>query len=227
MRVAVARAMHARSFMRSSIGGVFLGIFAMAGCTSASTTAAPPGASAREILASPKVFDLDQARTLVQLDAEVDRGDRTEAARLLLPVADGTVEVAVDGDQLRVRDLELDLMPIDVPTTIVPAGIRLTDVRIGIAAPVRTDDAVWSEDGDECHAHAIVSLTWDWSLDTGDDAWPLAQQRIDGIDADLAIHREGEALTFDASLSARGIAWRWADLVMLGNVAIAMHAGAS
>jgi hypothetical protein len=195
-----------------------------AGCASASAvTSAPEPASLREMLGTPTQFELQPQQSTVQLEASIDRGDLALASHLTLPIDGGHAEVVAVGDQLEISTLDLELSPVEVPTTIVSGGIRLTGVRLGLPQPAYIGDAVWVDD-DDVTATTKLALDLDWSLDLGGNTWPLATQRLPDFETTIAIGRNGDAVTLDVVTTASGVQWSWADIVAFGDVTIEVHA---
>ncbi|HTJ40933.1 MAG TPA: hypothetical protein VL463_02520 [Kofleriaceae bacterium] len=180
--------------------------------------------SAREELVTPQAFAVVPSETSVELDASVDRGDAHESAHVTVPVVSGGAVVSGAGDQLELRELTIDLAPVDIPESILTGGVRLVDVHLRLAAPVTTADATWSDDDEHGGGSVRASLVLSWSVAISGRTFVLADQRIDDLAIAIGVDRSGDALTFDAGLIADGARWSWADLVFFGDVAVTLHA---
>jgi hypothetical protein len=209
--------------MRNAVSSLVLGALAAAGCASTPSVEGPVD-SARELLATPRTFAVVPSDTMVQLDATYDRGPSKEHARVTIPVMAGQVLVVADGDDLVLGGLSIDLAAVALPTTIVQRGVELSDIHLRLAEPVRTRDSAWRDGDDGFGGDVTIALDLDWSIRIQGTAYPLAPQRLDGIDAGLMIGRDGATLTFDAGAIAPGVRWSWADLVLFGDFTIAVHA---
>jgi hypothetical protein len=183
----------------------------------------PPPPSTRDQLAAGRTFTLAPDRTTVQVEASIDDGPVQDAARVTLPAIRGTASLHADGDQVAIDDLGIDLGDVELPAAIAPAGARLTGLHLRLVAPVTTTDADWSADADEVGGDAVIGLELDWSIQIGGQAWPLAPQRLYGIQLGVMVAPEGGALALDAGAIAAGTRWSWAGIVSFGDVTIALH----
>lgn len=200
---------------------IWLGALAI-GCTSAAVGGPP--VHTRDVLATPQAFTMVPASTTVELDASVDRGSSRETSHVIVPVTGGGAEVAADGDQLALRDLTIDLAPVDIPASIFSGGARLTELHLRLAAPATTANATWSDDDERGGGDVAVALELAWSIELDGKIYPLAPQRIDGIQLGLAVDRDGDRIVFDAGAIASGVRWSWADLVFFGDLTLTLHA---
>jgi hypothetical protein len=206
---------------------IVIGAIALGGCATASTDAVPldgAGAGAGAWLGSGRELALAPDASGVRLVVGLDRGASIDRTRVALTAIGGQIGVAVDGDQLLVRDLSIALAPVEIPAAITGTPFRLTDVRLRAASPARSQDAAWSGDDDGCVATAAIRLDLDWSLAIADEVWPLTRQHLAAIDLGLAIDREGDVVTLEAGAIAAGVRWRWSDLVTFSDVAITVGA---
>jgi hypothetical protein len=210
--------------MRNLASSLLLGALAAAGCSSSPSVSASEQQSAREILATPQAMDIVPAQTSVEMDARVDRGDGSESSHVDLPVVSGRAELVAAGDQLQLSGLILDLAPVQVPASIVPGGLTLTDLHLKLAAPVQTSDAVWSDGDDHLSADVRLSLDLVWSVQLSGKTYRLSDQRIDDLDVGVTVDRVNDRITFDAGGLASGARWSWADIVVFENLSVTLHA---
>lgn len=204
---------------------MIVGAAMAAGCIPGSLDEAPaPDTPRARLDEGVRRFALDAARTQVDVSARVDRGAGAVVARVTVPVRGGAVETRGAGDQLVLEAVAVDLTPIEVPATVVPGGLRLTGIHLGLAAPAPTRDLTWSVDGLAAIGSVPLALDLDWAIDTGGGAYPLARQRLGPIPAVVAIGREGDAITLDLVAAAPGPLWSWAGIVGLGDLSLSLAA---
>lgn len=206
----------------SLVGVVVAAGYVGGGCDSAASVGAPVE-TAREVLASPTQMAVVPASSGVALRAELDRGDHVDAGRVAIAVTRGSLWTRTAGNQLVIDSLALELAPVDLPADVLE-GARLTDLRLRLPAAVYTRDARWHDDDNGCDATATAALELDWSLELDGKSYPLAPQRIDGIDLAMMIGRDGDAVTLDVGAMGSGTRWSWADLVWFDDLTVTIGA---
>jgi hypothetical protein len=207
-----------------NLASLLVGALAAAGCSSSPSVEAQQTQSAREILATPRSMDVVPAQTSIELDASVARGSASESAHVDLPVVSGRAALVAAGDQLEISGLVVDLAPVQVPASIVPGGLTLTDLHLKLAAPVETSDAVWTDGDDHLRGDVRLSLDLVWSVQLSGKTYRLSDQRIDDLDVGVNVDRVNDRITFDAGGLASGARWSWADIVVFSNLSVTVHA---
>lgn len=120
-----------------------------------------------------------EGRLVVELDAT------TGAVRGRIPVADGVVRLALDGDRLWVTGADHTVTPIDLTTGVAGAPVPVGNGPIGLAV---ADGTVWVANGDDGTVSRLDAATGDRrgpDADVGagpialsvrgDDVWVLNQ----------------------------------------------------
>jgi hypothetical protein len=151
----------------------------------------------------------------VRLVAGIDRGETRTATTVDVPVVAGEASIDVDdvdGTAIAIDRFELALDDVELPESILPRGVRLTDLRLALDAPAATD-----------HGSAEIGLSLAWAMQIDGRTWTLAPQRIDGLSLDAATGDDGEAFTLDAQIRGDGVRWTWADIVTFSDVSIDVH----
>lgn len=202
--------------------GMILSAAAAAGCVTEGSLREPAPDTPRAIVETGAVLRVIPAQTRLEVSARVDQGAGAEAARVTVPSVGGVIRVRGADDQLAIEALGLDLVPIEVPSTVIAGGLRLTGVHLALVAPAVTRDLMWSVDDDAALGSVALELDLDWAIDTGRGAYPLARQRLGPIAAVVAIGREGEAVTLDLDAWAPGPAWSWAGIVGVDDLSLSL-----
>jgi len=186
----------------------------------------PEGSSptARDLLVEPLRLDVDPAESQVRLVARIHDGDVDDEAKVVVAIERGWLDVAARGDQLALDRLELGFAPIDLPSELLPAGVRLVDVRVHLSRPALSEDAVWRSDDGAAGATVDASLELDWSLEVAGRAYQLAPQQLTELPLTLSVSGGGEALGATLLASAPGVIWRWDGAVFLGDLDVAVCA---
>jgi hypothetical protein len=225
MSQAVARPMQPRRGMRNSspmlivLGGALA--TAAPACEGHDSAGAPP--TARELLAEPLRLDVTPDDSAVALAAHVDQGGQVDEARLALAIDRGWFDLAARGSQLELDGLEVRLAPIDLGS-VMPAGIRLVDIRVHLARPALSRDAVWQPDERACAATVSAALELDWSLEIAGEAYPLAPQALGHLTLDLSVTGGGDTLGATVLADVPGVRWSLADIVFRGELTLAVCA---
>jgi hypothetical protein len=148
----------------------------------------------------------------VRVLASIDRGETRIATTVDVPVVAGEASIDVDrlgGTTIAIDRLDLALDDVELPESILPHGVRLTDLRLTMESPIATD-----------HGSAEIALSLAWSMRIDGRTWALAPQRLDGLALDTATGDDGDTVTLDAHVRGDGVRWSWADIVTFADVAI-------
>jgi hypothetical protein len=140
-----------------------------------------------------------------------------------LTIEHGYVRAAIDrNDQLAIDKLELAVGPINLDG-VFQKPTQLTDVRLRLAEPVRSEPT-WASADD---VTATLSLTFDldWSIVIdGGEPYPLATQQLKLDGAEVVITGDGGHVDAWLGLEAAGVLWNWADIVQIIELKLSLGA---
>ena len=168
-------------------------------------------------LTSARTFEVAAAESTATLHAELQRGDKVEAADVSLTVAGGRFTVHAVDDHLRIDGLTLGFDDVALPVSLFPGELVLTDLHVHLAAPLVVP-ARWSHDGELGIGLGPGTLRLDWSLAVDGAIYPLSSQAMADLDFTVVAADVAERATFGLGLTADGVMWTWADLVALGDL---------
>ncbi len=193
-------------------------LFLLSACAVA--TAPEPALSVHDRLATPVHFAVSGAGAI---DAEHRlAADTWVGGEASIAIADGVWSAHLEGDLLVVDALDVSFEPVGLPATVFGqpaslAGVRLTLARSSAAEPTWTSAAT---------ADATFELDLDlaWGISIAGSTTPLGIQRLPTIS--MNVNLSGTDSELDASLGLRGAGelWRWADLVALSELKLALAA---
>jgi hypothetical protein len=154
----------------------------------------------------------------------VDRGTSDFAQRVAVVLERGNVLATATPDgALQLDELEVALAPVDVPPEILSRHVRLTDLRVHLAEPVRDPTPAWSPDGENARADFALPLVLDWSMEIEGTAYELGAQELEGIRLAVTVNQDGDALALDLLGIADDVIWSWADIVTFRDLSVASH----
>ena len=162
-----------------------------------------------EDLSAPR-YELPVSGT-VQVVAAIDRGDRTTASTVKIPLVDGEADVDLEDPLhgvIAIDRLELALQDVEVPESIMPGGATLTDLRVTLDGPVETDAGA-----------ATIDASLDWSIRISGRTWPLARQRLTRLSLGAAA-LDDTRVVFEAEVRDDGVCWSWADVITFSALVI-------
>jgi len=135
-----------------------------------------------------------------------------DPARVALPITGGAIAI----DDSAITGFQLQLAPIALDDTAALADIALT-----LRAPANTTLAWRDDDAATAHATLDVALAWSLSVDGSD--LPLNGDALT-LPVELALSGDGESVDAQLSIVAPGALWRWASLLELDDLALALNA---
>jgi hypothetical protein len=145
-----------------------------------------------------------------------------EAGFVELGVAGGDVAVLAEpSGTLLVQELALDLVPIEIPSSVIGRSARLIDVHVALVAPTRVP-ATWVDD-DEGRATASLQLELSWALEIDGATSPIGSPRLPLIPVTLRL-TGGARVEAEIRVEAMGPLWSWADLVRLEDLTLVLAA---
>lgn len=136
----------------------------------------------------------------------------SDPSRVALPIAGGALAV----DDRAITGFQLTFAPIALDDTAALADIALT-----LRAPVMTALA-WRDD-DTATASTTLEVALSWSLAVDGSELPLNGDAL-SLPAELALSGDGETVDAQLSIVAPGALWRWAGLLELDDLALALRA---
>ena len=159
---------------------------------------------------TPPRYELPLSGT-VQVVAAIDRGDRTSASTVKIPIVEGAADVDLEDPMhgvIAIDRLELALQDVTVPESIMPGGATLTDLRVALDGPVETDAGA-----------ATVDASLDWSIRINGRTWPLARQRLERLSLGAAA-LDDRQVVLEAEVRDDGVCWSWADVITFSALVI-------
>jgi hypothetical protein len=141
-----------------------------------------------------------------------------------LAIQAGTVAVSAEADgTLVLDDVSLDIGTIEIPETVLGYPVQLTDIHIGLVAPVKCL-AEWSALGDEAHCNATVDLSLDWSLVNHGSTSPLGSPDLPPVPVEIVVTGTGSSVHAELRVLAPGNLWDWAGLIRFDDLSLVVAA---
>jgi hypothetical protein len=139
--------------------------------------------------------------------------DGVDLGRPELSIANGSVRVVRDGDQIGVRALSFEFEDVQVSRDhLPPAGQTLTQIVVTMSDST-TATTAWFGGKDEAYFEATATMQLDWAIATDDGTLPLMSQELSPVH--LIGHafideKDNPTIAIDASVD--GVFFQWADL---------------
>jgi hypothetical protein len=195
----------------------------LAACKPEPATGPEAPATVRDRLAAPTqlVVSASQSHGSIVASRYSSGAWRSQEVPLAVDMGDLTATADRNG-VLTVSSLELAIAPIEIPSTVLGHAATLTQLRLGLVAPVSLP-ATWSDD-DQAHAAASLELQLSWSLTVDGTALPLGAPKLPPIPVTVDVSGDGGFVMAQADANAPGDLWNWADLVKLSNLSLSLDA---
>ena len=182
----------------------------------------PSPTTLREHLATETALVVSPPTSTGGITAERRTTTGWESGFVELAVAGGDVAVLAEpSGTLLVQDLELDLAPIEIPSSVIGRSARLIETHLALTAPTRVP-ATWV-DAHEGRATAPLQLALSWSLEIDGKASPIGSPRLPPIPVTLRL-TGGARVVAEIRIEAMGALWSWADLVRLEDLTLVLAA---
>jgi hypothetical protein len=199
-----------------------LGFLVLAGCA-AQIGAGDDLRPMRERLATDMRLQVEVARAAGSITAmrRTDQGWADE--RVALPVVAGElVAHATRVDTVTIEGLTLALAPVTIPASVLGHAATLTDVHVGLVAPVEVA-AAWTGE-DRAQLAATLALQLSWALSVDGVALPLGAPTLPPVAAMIELASDGGQVTAQLHGKATGEVWSWAGLVKLVDLELTLAA---
>lgn len=188
-------------------------------------TAAP--ITTRERLADGAVLEILPSESSITVGAFF-YPTTTDVPARELPVRFGTMHVATtNSGRLVLEDLDARMQELEIsPSLVPPDGVRLTDVRVQLVAPIEAEMRWYYED-QEGYAEATIDLRVEWSYETSDgQPLRLAPQHVEGVvvGMTLGLNPDG-TLRGRATAELDGPVLTWPGFAELRDLRIELEAG--
>ncbi len=179
----------------------------------------PPPASARAYLEAGADVEVSPADSAGTIGAAHHTPDGWVSGLTDLTIDAGTIALSTTSDgALEIDDVSLDLGSIAIPETVLGYDVALTDVHVGLKAPVAM---VPEWDGDNAaHARAELELAITWSLTNHGTTSPLGSPKLPSLPVELDITGSGAGVNVEMRVTAPGTLWTWANLLELQDLTL-------
>jgi hypothetical protein len=210
---------------------IFIGVVGLTGCVGGDDADdsprdfAPRPSTLSGYLGAPRGMTLPAGGT-VRLTA-ARKFDGAQVVTPDLAVRTGKISVRANREGALVVDqLSFDVADITIGgAAIPPDGVTLTHIRVALARPVVIDRTTWSDDGSFAEGEVSFDLLLDWALlGGGNQAFPLATQRINGVPARLSLGLGEDGVTATLDASNGGVFWSWAGIIELSDLHLVLQA---
>lgn len=135
-----------------------------------------------------------------------------DPSRVALPIAGGAIAI----DDTEITGFQLRIAPIALDDTAA-----LDDIALTLRSPAKTA-LVWKDD-DNATTTATLEVALSWSLAVDGSDLPLNGDAL-SLPVELALSGDGESVYAQLSIVAPGALWRWASLLELDDLALALNA---
>jgi len=180
---------------------------------------APPPASARAYLEAGADVDVSATDSAGTVGAAHHTPDGWSSGLSNLTIDAGSIALSTNADgTLELDDVALDLGSIEIPESVLGYEVELTDVHIGLKAPVVMVPQ-WNGDN-EAHGNAELELAITWSLTNHGTTSPLGSPELPRLPVALDITGSGAGVHVEMRVTAPGTLWTWANLLELQDLTL-------